>query len=51
MSVGEVLKSGAISQYLSEWYFHVCLTATVRRVAAQVGITSCLANSLLSCFY
>ena len=48
MSVGEVLKSGAITSGFVRGILSCVFDSNSERVAAQMGITSCLANRLLS---
>ena len=48
MSVGEVSNSGAITSVFVRVILSCVFDSNSERVAAQVGITSCLANRLLS---
>ena len=48
MSVGEVLNSGAVTSVFVRVILSCVFDSTSERVAAQVGITTCLADSLLS---
>ena len=51
MSVGEVLNSGAITSEFVRLMLACLFESNSDRVAAQVGIKSCLANLLLSSAY
>ena len=48
MSVGEVLNSGAFTSVFVQVIFSCVFDSNRERVAAQVAITFCLANRLLS---
>ena len=48
MSVGKVLNSGAITSVCVRVMLSCVFDSNTERVAAQVGITSCLASRLLS---